>query len=146
MKGYSTFSKAPGLEPIGLYTPIIQFWQYATCSQNKDGGRTHIQSRETIGRENHGTCVKLRPRKLRPAFFGADSKTRIFYKYIVFKHSFSFTQFPLQRQHTPYSVTLFHQQTSKSINMDGPCKHSFLQNTLTNSASETLTVLNHRKK
>ena len=28
--------------------------------------------------------------KFRLAFFGADSKTRIFYKYVVFKHSFSF--------------------------------------------------------
>ena len=51
---------------------------------------TNIQSRETIGQENHVTCVKLRPRKFRPAFFGADSKTRIFYKYVVFKHSFYF--------------------------------------------------------
>ena len=32
-----------------------------------------------------------------PAFFGADSKRRIFYKYVVFKHSISFTQFLLQR-------------------------------------------------
>ena len=28
--------------------------------------------------------------KFRPAFFGAGSKTRIFYKYVIFKHSFSF--------------------------------------------------------
>ena len=27
--------------------------------------------------------------EFRPAFFGADSKTRIFYKYVVFKHSIS---------------------------------------------------------
>ena len=112
----------------------------------KIGGRTHIQSRETIGQENHVTCVKLCPHKFRLAFFGANSKTRIFYQYVVFKHSSSSTQFPLQRQHTPSSVTLFHQQTSKSNNMDGPRKHSFLLNTLTNSASETPTVSNHRKK
>ena len=31
-------------------------------------------------------------RKFRPAF-GATFKTHIFYKYVVFKHSFSFTQF-----------------------------------------------------
>ena len=49
---------------------------------------------ETIGQKNHVTCVNLRP-----AFFGADSKTRIFYKYVVFKHSFSFSQFLLQRWH-----------------------------------------------
>ena len=109
--------------------------------------RTHIYS--VSGNHwpgEHVTCVKLRPRKFCPAFFGADSKTRIFYKYVVFKHSFSFTQFPLQRQHTPSSVTLFHPQTSKSNNMDEPRKHSFLQNTLTNSVSETPTVSNHRKK
>ena len=34
--------------------------------------------------------------EFRPAFFGADSKTRIFYKYVVFKHSLSFSQFLLQ--------------------------------------------------
>ena len=107
---------------------------------------TNNQSRETIGQENHVTCVKLRPCKFRPVFFGADPKTRIFYKYVDFKHTFSFIQFPLQRQHTPSSVTLFHQQTSKSNNMDGPRKHLFLQNTLTNSASETPTLSNHRKK
>ena len=33
-------------------------------------------------------------RKFRLAIFGAISKTRIFYKYVVFKHSFSFSQFP----------------------------------------------------
>ena len=36
-------------EIIGLYTPIIYFGWYATCSHNKDGRCTHIQSRETIG-------------------------------------------------------------------------------------------------
>ena len=42
-------------------------------------------------------------RKFRPAF-GATSKTRIFYKYVVFKHSFSFSQVPLQRWHTLSTV------------------------------------------
>ena len=45
---------------IGLYTPINYFGRYATCS-HKDGGRSHIQSRETIGQEDHVTCLKLRP-------------------------------------------------------------------------------------
>ena len=55
---------------------------------------TNIQSRETIGQENHMTRLKLRPRKFRPAFFEADSKTGIFYKYVVFKHSvFFFSNF-----------------------------------------------------
>ena len=42
-------------------------------------------------------------RKYRPAF-GATSKTRIFYKYVVFKHSSSFYPISSQRQHTPSSV------------------------------------------
>ena len=68
--------------------------------------RTHTnnQSRETIGQENHVTYVKLRLRKFRPEFIRADSKTRIFYKYVIFKHSFSFSQFSLQRWHTLSSV------------------------------------------
>ena len=70
---------------IGLYTPINYFGRYATCS-HKDGGRSHIQSRETIGQEDHVTCLKLRPRvNLSPAF-GATYKMRTFYKYVVFKH------------------------------------------------------------
>ena len=159
LNNYSLSSFLPSFETWSIIVPFILAVIYRTLhSYNliwavchlfpQQRWRTHTnnQSRETIGLENDVACVKLRPRKFRPAFFGADSKTRIFYKYVVFKHSFSFTQFPLQRQHTPSSVTLFHQQTSKSNNMDGPRKHSFLQNTLINSASETPTVLNHRKK
>ena len=53
---------------IGLYTPINYFGRYATSS-HKDGGRSLIQSRETIGQEDHVTCLKLRPRvNLSPAF------------------------------------------------------------------------------
>ena len=90
--------------PIGLYTPINYFGQYATCS-HKDGGRSHIQSRETIGQENHVTCLKLYPCVNFSPAFGATNKTRIFYKYIVFKHPFSFFySLSLQRQHTPSSV------------------------------------------
>ena len=70
---------------IGLYTSINYFGRYATNS-HKDGGRSHIQSRETIGQEDHVTCLKLRRRvNLSPAF-GATYKTRIFYEYAVFKH------------------------------------------------------------
>ena len=58
--------------------------------------------------------------KFRPAF-GATSKTRIFYKYVAFKHSFSFYTISSRRQHTPSSLT---QQTSNSNNMDGPRRHS----------------------
>ena len=58
----------PLMRYIGLYTPINYFGQYATCS-HKDGGRSHIQSQETIGQEDHVTCLKLRPRvNSSPAF------------------------------------------------------------------------------
>ena len=54
---------------IGLYTPVNYFGQYATCS-HKDGGRSHIQSRETIGQKDHVTCLKLGPRvNSSPVFF-----------------------------------------------------------------------------
>ena len=43
---------------IGLYTPINYFGRDATCS-HKDGGRSLIQSQETIGQEDHVTCLKL---------------------------------------------------------------------------------------
>ena len=57
-----------GGSTIGLYTPIDYFGRYATCS-HKDGGRSHIQSRETIGQEDHVTCLKLGPRvNSSPAF------------------------------------------------------------------------------
>ena len=41
---------------IGLYTPRNYFVRYATCS-HKDGGRSHIQSRETIGQEDNVTFL-----------------------------------------------------------------------------------------
>ena len=79
---------------------------WAVCHLfHKDGGRSHIQSRETIGQENYVTCLELRPRvNFRPAF-EASYKTRIFYKYVVFKHPCSFSN-PIssQQQHTPSSV------------------------------------------
>ena len=89
---------------IGLYTPINYFGRYATCS-HKDGGRSHIQSRETIGQEDHVTCLKLRPRVNSSPAFGATYKTHIFYKYVVFKHPCSlFYQISSQRQRTTSSV------------------------------------------
>ena len=87
------------------------------------------------------TCLKLRLRvNFRPAF-GATSKTRIFYKYVVFKHSFSFYPISSQRQHTPSSVT---QQTSNSNNMDGPRRHTLTMRLF--PVSEKPPVSNHKKK
>ena len=88
---------------IGLYTPINYFGRYATCSY-KDGGRSHIQSRETIGQEDHVTCLKLRRRvNLSPAF-GATYKTSIFYKYVVFKHPCSLLRNFFAAANTPPPV------------------------------------------
>ena len=89
-------------------------------------------------------------RKFCPAF-GAISKTRIFYKYVVFKHSFSFSQFPLQRWHALFSVchSSYSPTELKSKKMDKPRRHSFLQYPLTMRlfpVSEKPTVSNHKKE
>ena len=128
---------------IGLYTPINYFRRYATCSHNKDGGRSHIQSRETIGQENHVTCVKLRPRvNFRPAF-GATYKTPIFYKYVVFKHPFSLLpNFFAAAKHSLQCEST----GEKSNNMDGPRRHSKYTITMRLlPVSEKLPVSNHKK-
>ena len=126
---------------IGLYTPINYFGRYATCS-HKDGGSSHIQSRETIGQENHVICLKLRPRVNSSPAFGATYKTRIFYKYVVFKHPcsllpnfFAATTHSLQRESTG----------EKSNNMDGPCRHSYTLTMRRFPVSEKLSVSNHKK-
>ena len=67
--------------------------------------RTHTYS--VLGNHWPGEPRDLRKttsaRKFRPAF-GATSKTRIFYKYVVFKHSFSFYTNSSQRIHALSSV------------------------------------------
>ncbi len=117
---------------IGLYTPIDYFGRYATCS-HKDGGRSHIQSRETIGQEDHVTCLKLRRRvNLSPAFV-ATYKTRIFYKYVVFNH--------------PCSLLLFQcESTGVKVNMDGPRRHSYTMTMRRFPVSEKLPISNHKKR
>ena len=127
---------------IGLYTPINYFGRYATCS-HKDGGRSHIQSRETIGQEDHVTCLKLRPRvNSRPAF-EAYYKTRIFYKYVVFKHPLSL----LHKFFAAATHSLQRESTGeKSNNMDGPCRHSKYTLTMRHfPVSEKLPVSNNKK-
>ena len=128
------------LNIIGLYTPINYFGRYATCS-HKDGGRSHIQSRETIVQEDHVTCLKLRPRVNSSPAFGATYKTRIFYKYVVFKQPcfllpsfFAAATHSLQRESTG----------EKSNHMDGPRRHSY---TLTMRRFPVkLPVSNHKKR
>ena len=89
-------------------------------------------------------------REFRPAF-GATSKTHIFYKYVVFKHSSFFYTNSSQRIHALSSV--WHSSYSstgvKSKKMDKPRRHSFLQYTFAIRlfpVSEKPTVSNHKKK
>ena len=101
--------------------------------------------------EPRDQCLKLRPHlNFVPRFFGADSKTRIFYKYFVFKHSVSF--FPISIAALTHSLqwdSFIHQLTLKAtkwINhanilfLNIPCLWDFFL------ASKTATVSNHRKK
>ena len=90
-------------------------------------------------------------RKFRLAYFGADSKTCIFYKYIVLKHSCSF--YPNSSQRIYVLSSVWHSSYSptelKGKKMDEPRRHSFLQYTLTMRlfpVSEKPTVSNHKKK
>ena len=129
-------------ESIELYIPINYFGRYATCS-HKDGGRSHIQSRETIGQEDHVTCLKLRRRVNSSPAFGATYKTRIFYKYVVFKHPcsllpsfFAAATRSLQRESTG----------EKSNTMDGPRRHSYTMTMRRFPVSEKLPISNHKKK
>ena len=125
---------------IGLYTPINYFGRYATCSQ-KDGRRSHIQSRETIGQEDHVTCLKLRPRvKSRPVFL-ATFKTRIFYKYVVFKHPCSL----LRNFFAAATHHLRRESTGGKSNMDGHRRHSYTMSMRRFPVSVKLPVSNHKK-
>ena len=138
-----TLSGATTSGKNGLYTPINYFGRYATRS-HKDDGRSHIQSRETIGQKNHMTCLKLRPRVNSSPAFWATYKTRIFYKYVVFKHPcsllpnfFAAATHSLQRESTG----------EKSNNMDGPRRHSKYTLTMRRfPVSEKLPVSNHKKR
>ena len=90
---------------IGLYTPINYFGRYATCS-HKDGGRSHIQSRETIGQEDHGTCLKLGPH------VNSSNTRRVFSINTSSSNTLVlFYQISSQQQHTPFSMN---QQERKS--------------------------------
>ena len=117
------------------------FW--AVCHLFPQRWRTlNIQSREAIGQEDHVTCLKLRPHvNLSPAF-GATYKTRIFYKYVVFKHRcfllpnfFAAATHSLQRESTG----------EKSNTMDGPRRHSYTMTMRRFPVSEKLPVSNHKK-
>ena len=127
---------------IGLSTPINYFGRYATCS-HKDGGRSHIQSRETIAQEDHVTCLKLRPRVNFSPAFGAYYKTRIFYKHVVFKHPSSL----LHKFFAAATHSLLRESTGeRSNNMDGPRRHSKYTLTMRRfPVSEKLPVSNHKK-
>ena len=133
---------SPGyVRRIGLYTPINYFGWYATCS-HKDGGRSRIQSRETLDQENHVICLKLRPRVNSSPAFGATYKTRIFYKYVVFKH-------PCSLLPNFFAAATHHLQcesTGVKGNMDGPRRHSYTMTMRRFPVSVKLPVSNHKKR
>ena len=131
-----------GNADIGLYTPINYFGRYATCS-HKDGGRSHIQSRETIGQEDHVTGLKLRPHVSSSPVFWATDKMHIFYKYVIFKHPCSL----LHKFFAAATHSLQRESTGeKSNNMDGPHRHSKYTLTMRRfPVSEKLPVSNHKK-
>ena len=115
--------------------------RYATCSHDKDGGRTHIQSRETIGQVNHVICTKLRPR-VRHVFSintSSSNTLSLFHKFHCSADTHSL------------QCGILHQQEGKAKKkkMDKPRRHSFLQYTSTKRlfpVSEKPTVSNHKKK
>ena len=103
----------------------------------------HILSQETIGQEDHVTCLKLRLCVNSSPAFGASYKTRIFYRYVVFKHPcsllpnfFAATTHSLQRESTG----------EKSNTMDGPRRHSDAMTMRRFPVSEKLPVSNKKKK
>ena len=77
------------------YTPIIKNRLYATCSRNKDGGRTYIFSLwKPLARRTTWSVLKPTSTfEFSSRVFGAYFMTRIFYKYFVFQHSSSFSDF-----------------------------------------------------
>ena len=118
------------------------FGWYATCSHN-NGRRSHIQSRKTIGQENHVTSSELHPRVNFSPAFGATYKTRIFYEYVVFKHHFSLL-------HKFFAAATHHLQCElkgvKSNNMDGRRRHSKYTWTKRHfPVSEKLPISNYKK-
>ena len=113
--------------------------------------RTHanIQFGKPLARRTTWSVFKTASTfEFRPAFFGADFKTRIFYLYFVFKHSLfpnfycsANTLSPVWLSYSPTDV--------KSHKMDKPRKPSFPQYSLSVRlfpASKTAIVSNHRKK
>ena len=111
---------------------------------------TNIQSRETIGQENHVTCLKLRlrlnfvPRFLKPIPRHVFSINTSSLNTLSLFPDFYCSANTLSPVRLPYSPT-----DAKSHKMDKPRKPSFPQNTLPMRlfpASETPTVSNLRKK
>ena len=89
------------------------------------------------------TCLKLRPRVNFSPAFGAYYKTRIFYKYAVFKRPFS----PLHKFFAVATHSLQRESTGeKSNNMDGPRRHSKYTLTMRRfPVLEKLPVSNNKK-
>ena len=143
--GFGRYTHAVGLIWIFCYRTLHSyklFW--AVCHLFPQRWQTlNIQSRETIGQEDHVTCLKLRRRvNLSPAF-GATHKTRIFYKYVVFKYPCSL----LPNFFAAATHSLQHESTGeKSNTMDGPRRHSYTMTMRRFPVSEKLPVSNHKKR
>ena len=85
--------------------------------------------------EPRDQCLKLRPHlNFVPRFLGADSKTRIFYKYLIFKHFSLFHNFtcrsntlsPVWLPERILSLSIIHQQTSNTTKWIGHANIPFL--------------------
>ena len=117
------------------------FW--VVCHLFPQRWRTlNIQSQETIGQEDHVTCLKLGPRINSSTAFLSHLQDGIFYKYVVFKHPFSlWPNFFAAATHS-----LQHESTGeKSNTMNGPRRHSYTRTMRCFSVSEKLPISNHKK-
>ena len=119
-------------------------------SQQRWRTRTNIQSWETIGQENHVTCVKLRPRKFRPAFFLEPIPRHVFSINTSFSNTLSiFPNFHCSADTLSSNSPTELKSRKKKKKMDKPRRLSFLVYTLTMRlfpVSEKPTVSNHKKK
>ena len=103
----------------------------------------NIQSRETIGQEDHVICLKTRPRRNSSPGSLNHLQDGIFYKYVVFKHPLSlWPNFFAAATHSSQR-----ESTGESSNtMNGPRRHSYTRTMGRFPVSEKLPVSNHRKR
>ena len=119
---------------------------WAVChlfSQQRWWMHTNNQSQETIGQENYVTCVKLRPRKFRPAFLE-----------LIPRHVFSINTSSSNTLSLFYPISIAVATRSVQCDSISPTNVKKQQHGWASQAfiplkyfnSETPTVSNHRKK